>query len=443
MAKTNDMREVARRVVKTSLAKGAKEAAARTYKVREVSVQWRDGKLEQINEATTRGVGLQLYVDGRYSMASSSDLRPEALDQFIADSVAMTRALAVDPFRSLPDPALYEGRAKLDLQLQDPAYAAVTAEQRREIAKEIEAGARAVKGAEAILSVTTSFSDTLTEELRLASNGFEGERVTTAFFTSAGVTVKDQDGRRPEDFAYGGVRFLGEMPSATGVGRQAAERAIGRLGSKKGESAVLPMVLENRSGGRLVSALIEPLSASALQQKRSFLEGKVGQAIGSELLTIADDPHVPKGFGSRLYDNEGLAAKRLPVVEKGVLRNYFVDTYYGKKLNLAPTTGSPSNGAWALGDKPVAGLIAEVKDGIYVTGFLGGNSNATTGDFSLGVKGFRIRGGALAEPVSEMNISGNMAEMLKRLVAVGNDPFPYSSLRTPTLVFEGVQFAGL
>ncbi len=202
-------------------------------------------------------------------------------------------------------------------------------------------------------------------------------------------------------------------------------------------------MLDNRAAGRLVGFLAGPLSAASLQQRRSFYEGKRGTQVGSALLTLADEPLLPRGLGSRLFDGEGIAARRLPIFEAGVLRNYYVDTYYGRKLKLDPTTGGRSNLAWGLGPKSKLELIADAKNGFYVTSFLGGNSNGTTGDFSLGVSGFRIRGGRIAEPVAEMNVAGNHLELWQRLVAVGNDPFPYSALRTPTLVFEGVQFAGL
>jgi PmbA protein len=438
-----DVREIARAAMKSALAKGAREAAATVRRSRNVSLEWRDGKVEKINEATTRGLTLQLYVDGRYSQVSSSDLRPEALSTFIGDSISMTRVLSEDPFRSLPEPALYEGRASVDLQLEDPAYPTVTPEQRRKAAQQMEEAARGVKGAGAILSVSTGFDDTRTESFRVASNGFEGERVDTVFFVSASVSVKDADGRRPEDYSFGGSRFLGEVPAVGEVGRQAAERAISRLGAKKPPSAVMTLVVDNRAAGRLMGALGGPLSGASLQQKRSFLEGKLGQAIGSPLLDVVDDPLIPKAFGSRLYDFEGLAAKKRPVFERGVLHSYYIDTYYGKKLKMAPTSGGVSNLAWTLGTKPQAAILKDVGEGILVTGFLGGNSNGTTGDYSLGVQGFRIRGGERAEPVGEMNIAGNMLDLLAKLTAVGNDPWPYSSMRTPTLVFEGVQFAGV
>lgn len=438
-----DYQDVARQAMKAALAKGAREAAATISRTREVSVEWRDGKVERINEATRRSLGLQLYVDGRYSAVSSSDLRPEALDTFIADSVAMTRVLAEDPFRALPDPALYEGRAGVDLQLEDPAYPTVTPERRRQATKEMEDAARAVKGAEAILSVSTGFSDTRTESFRVASNGFEGARVDTVFVGLAQASVKDADGRRPEEYDYAQARFVSAVPSTADIGRRAAERALSRLGSKKGESAAMTLVLDNRAAGRLIGALVQPLTGAALQQKRSFLEGKVGQPIGSPLFDVADDPLIPRAFGSRLWDGEGMAAKRMPVFEKGVLRNYFLDTYYAKKLGLAPTTGGPSNASWTLGTKSQAEILKDVGEGLLVTGFIGGNSNGTTGDYSFGIQGFRVRGGQRAEPVSEMNIAGNLLDLMKKLTAVGNDPWPYSSMRTPTLVFEGIQVAGV
>ncbi|HYG69612.1 MAG TPA: metallopeptidase TldD-related protein, partial [Anaeromyxobacteraceae bacterium] len=251
------------------------------------------------------------------------------------------------------------------------------------------------------------------------------------------------DGRRPEEYAATGGRFRDALDAPEVVGRRAAERAAARIGAKKGESAVLPMVVENRAAGRLVGYLLAPLAAASLQQKRSYLEAKLGERVGSARLELRDDPHVVRGLGSRLYDGEGLAARPFPVFEQGVLRSYYVDCYYGRKLGMAPTTGRTSNLAWTLGDRSPERLLADVGEGVLVTGFLGGNSNGTTGDFSLGVRGFRIRNGALAEPVGEMNVSGNHLELWTRLAAVGDDPYRNSAMRTPTLVFEGVQFAGL
>jgi PmbA protein len=440
---TTDMMDIAWRCVKTALAKGAHEAGARVGRNRDVTVEWRDGRVDRINEATRRGVQLKLYVDGRYSVASSSDLRPEALERFIADSVANTRVLAVDPNRALPDPELYAGQAKKDLQLVDPRYDSVTPEKRREVASAAEAAARGVEGAERILSVTSAFNDTRSEAVRVHSNGFEGEEETTTFAAWTEVAVKDDDDRRPSDYAYGLVRHLDALPAAAAIGQEATKRALARVGSTKVESARYTMVLDARAAQRLVGAFAGALSGAALQQKRSFLEGKVGAEVASPLVDVVDNPLVARGLGSRLFDGEGIAARPLPLLEKGVLRNFYIDTYYGKKLKMAPTTGGSSNLQWAQGTRSQEQLLADVGDAILVTGFLGGNSNDTTGDFSFGVQGFHVKGGQVAEPINEMNISGNHLEIWKRVAAVGNDPYPYSSLYTPTLVFEGVEFAGL
>jgi PmbA protein len=437
-----DLLDITRRAAELARRKGASDAAAGSYRARHVEVAWRDGRVENVSEATTRGLGLELYVDGRYAAVSTSDLRPDALERFVEDSVALARTLSPDPHRRLPEPELYRGQPKVDLELEDPSYGALEAAERRRVAAALESAARAVPGADKFLSVTTSVSDTQAESALVQTNGFEGTKRGTDFWISAEVTVRDPDGRRPEEYAASGGRFRAAVEPADVVGRRAAERALSRIGSAKGASAVLTMVVDNRASGRILGSLLGPLAAASVQQKRSYLEGNAGATIGSALLDIVDDPLVPRGLGSRLYDSEGIAARAFPLFERGVLRNYYVDTYYGRKLGMAPTTARTSNLAWKLGDRPREGLVAAAGEGILVTGFLGGNSNGTTGDFSLGVRGFRIRGGALAEPVAEMNVSGNHLELWKRLVAVGNDPYAYSALRTPTLVFEGVQFAG-
>jgi PmbA protein len=434
--------DLTRTAASIALRKGAREAAAGGWQARHVEVTWRDGRIEKVSEATTRGLALDLYVDGRYVAVSTSDLREEALDRFVEDAAILARKLAPDPHRMLPDPALYRGQSDVDLELEDPSHAELDSAVRRRKAEELEAAARAVPGTDRIVSVTTGVSDTCAESALVQTNGFEGTRRGTDFWISAEVTVKDPDGRRPEESAASGSRFRAEVEPPAVVGRRAAERALARIGSVKGASAPMTMVVDARSAGRVVAALLGPLGAASIQQKRSFVEGKVGTAIGSPLLDVTDDPFVVRGLGSRTYDGEGLASRPFPVFEAGVLRNLYVDTYYGRKLGIPPTTARASNLAWRLGPRSQVELLAAAGEGILVTGFLGGNSNGTTGDFSLGVRGFRIRGGRPAEPVGEMNVSGNQLELWKRLAAVGNDPYRYSAMRTPTLVFEAVQFAG-
>lgn len=439
----SELLDVAKKAVLLAQQKGAKEARVTAYRSRDVELQWRDGKVENVTEATTRGINVQLYVDGRYASVSTSDLRPEALERFLDDSVAMARTLTADAFRTLPDPKLYAGRSTADLVLVDPKYGDRTADARRALAKQLEDAARAVKGADVILSVTTNVADSNGRMARATTNGFEGERETTDFSVSVDVSVKDPDGRRPSDGLGASSRFFGELPPPDELGRASTARALARIGAKKTESKVMTMVVENRVARRLVGALLGAMTARAVQQKQSFLEGKVGTPLFGKLFTMIDDPFVPKGMGSRLFDGEGIAAKRFPVVEAGVLKALYIDDYYGRKLHLAPTTAGASNLLFPGGKGDLEELIEGVKDGVLVTGFLGGNTNGTTGDYSLGVQGFRIRDGKRAEPVGETNISGNQVGLWQKLVKVGADPYTFSSMRTPTMVFDAVQFAGV
>jgi PmbA protein len=441
--KTQNLMDVARGAVALARKHGAADAAAGLTRTRDVQLTWRDGKLEKLSEATTRGLQLELYVDGRYSMVATSDLRPEALSRFVEDSVALARVLARDAARALPDPRWYVGQEKADLDLVDAGHEAIDPPRRRDTVQAIEVAAREAPGAKALLSVTTDYQDTMTDSVRVHSNGFEGSRRATTFAISAQASVQDPDGRRPEDFDYAVTTHLAALPDPAAVGRGAVERTLARVGAKKGATGARTIVVDRRAAGNLVARFNAALTAASLQQKRSFLEGKLGQRVASEKLTVIDDPFVRRGLGSRLYDAEGLAARRFPVVEAGVLKSYYVDNYYGRKLGMDPTTRSASNLVFAAGAKDRAALLADVKDGLLVTGFLGGNSNATTGDFSLGLKGFEIVGGQVAGPIGEMNLSGNHLEFWQKLAAVGDDPFPYSSVRVPTLVFENVMVAGV
>jgi PmbA protein len=204
----------------------------------------------------------------------------------------------------------------------------------------------------------------------------------------------------------------------------------------------MTILVEARAARTLLRHLVGPLSGGALQQKESFFEGHIGKVVGSGALTLSDEPLLERGLGSRPFDGEGIACRPRTLIDGGLLRSYLVDVYHGSKLGLAPTTGRSTNLVLAPGKKPLDALLAELKDGILVTSFLGGNSNSTTGVFSLGISGFRVANGEKREPISEMNISGTHLDLWKRLVAKGNDPYVYSTVRSPSLVFEGVSVAG-
>jgi PmbA protein len=274
----------------------------------------------------------------------------------------------------------------------------------------------------------------------VSSNGFEGDTSNSYYGLNAQVSVKGDDAR-PESYWSESAIFYNELKKKD-IGKKALDRALQKIGQKKLESAKMPMIVEYRVVSRLFSPLISALNGSAIQQKNSFLIDQLGEKVLSEKLTVTDDPFIISGRGSRFFDSEGLATKKRPVFENGVLKNYFIDTYYGKKLEMEPTSGSNTNLVFNLGNKDLDGLVAGVDRGILVTGFNGGNCNGSTGDFSYGIEGFLIEKGKIVQPVSEMNITGNMKELWSNIGEIGNDVNENSSWLTPSILFEGVDFSG-
>ncbi len=425
-----------------ALANGADQAAARISRARFVDLKLREGKVESLQASTSRGLSVSIYEGGgRYSSNSTGVLDEAHVKRFVEECMAMTRVLSPDPHRGLPDPELYGPTEGVELDVVDPDYDALDTDRRLALATEVEQAALE-QGGEDIISVTSRVMHQSGESLQVHSNGFRGEKRGTSFHLGASVTARDEDGRRPEDHHFVGARHLADLPAAAPVGQEAARRALARRGAGKAPSGRMTLLVENRAASRLLASLMEPLRGSALQQKRSCMEGKLGQQIGSPRLDVVDDPLLPRGLGSRLYDGEGLAARRRPLFEQGKLSTYLIDVYYGRKLGTGPTGGSTGNMLLTPGDTDLEALVGGVEQGILVTSFLGGNANPATGDFSFGVSGFQIQAGQRLGPVGEMNISGNHAELWQQLDAVGSDPYPYSSWRTPSLLFSDVQFSG-
>ena len=433
--------DIAQWVVEQTLKEGANEASVNISNSRNVSIDFRDKKIEELKESTENSLSLEIYTNHRYSSHSTNDLRKSTLKKFISEAVAATKYLTEDEFRSLPDPKYYPKKSNTNLELIDSSYKDVDSGERVKIAQEIEAAAMEVS--DKIISTTSGYSDTSYQTVKVHSNGFSGESEGTQFWAGASVTVRDGETGRPSDWYWSGARFRNELPSNDFLGKEAARRALRKIGQKKIETGKFNMVVENRVGGRLLGMLQSPMSARSLQQKSSYLEGMLGKQIASDKLTIIDDPFLIRGFGSKYFDGEGLATKKRTMIENGILNNYYVDNYYGKKLGMEPTSGSSSNIVFKYGSRSYEEMTKVLESGILVTSFIGGNSNSTTGDFSFGVVGLLVKNGDIIQPINEMNISGNAKDFWKQLVEVGNDPYPYSSWRIPGMMFEDIQFSGL
>lgn len=420
--------------------KGASQAAVSISRSRTVEVEVREQKIEKITESTDNNLNLQIYRDYKYSGHSTNNLQKNQLKRFIEEAVEATGYLAADEDRQLTDPSLYPTDTSMDLKLNDPKHPTVTPENRLSRAMETEQLVR--DGYSDILSASASFRDVASEGVRVHSNGFEGEHASTYFSMRASVTIMDQ-GSRPAGSYFAGSRFLDNIPSAGHIAQNTLHDALQQRGQQTIASGRYHMIVDNRIAPNLIWRLFQPMSARNIHQKNSFLDGMIDKKIGSDLLTVIDDPLIPTGLGSRHYDNEGIAAQKRAMVENGVLKAYFVDNYYGRKLGITPNGGSPSNILMTYGNKNQQQIIGSQNKAILITSFNGGNANPTTGDFSFGISGQLIQNGKIVQAVNEMNISGNFKQLLHQLIETGNDPHPYSSMQTPTLVFRDVDFSGL
>ncbi len=428
--------------IKTAKSAGADECRVGMNSSRFVEISYRERKPENIKEASTRSFGIEVFVNGRYSSQSTSDLRKKALKDFIVNAIATTKLLEEDPYRTLPDPKYYKGRAKRDLRILDPDYKKLSPEDRHRMVKAIEESCIA-KGGKKVISVTASEYDSLNETLMMTSNGFEGSEEYTVFNAVAELTVQGEGDRRPSGYDYAVSLIRKDMPPPERIGAGAARRTLDLLGGKKIKTEALPIIVENRNVPRMLGGFISAMYGSNIQQKRSFLADKKGEKIASKHFTLIDDPFVVSGLGSGLFDSDGLATKKRTMVDSGVLKEFYVDWYYSRKLGWEPTAGRPSNLIIPPGKRSVKEIMKDLGRGILITGFIGGNSNSTTGDTSVGIFGNLFENGKPVQPVAEMNVAGNHLKIWNNLVEVANDPWVYSSWRTPSLVFKDIVVSGL
>ncbi|MFO7981586.1 MAG: TldD/PmbA family protein [Candidatus Aminicenantes bacterium] len=428
--------------IKTAKSSGADDCRVQISNQRLVEISYRNRKPENIKEASTRGLSIEVYVNGRYSAQSTSDLRKTAVKDFISNAVSATKLLAEDPYRTLPDPKYYKGREDKDLRLVDPEYKNFSPEDRHKMVQDIEESCLE-KGGDKVISVTAEEQDSYVEEVLLASNGFEGYSEATIYVAVASMTAKDEGDRRPSDYSFVVCTNRKEMPKPEQVGKEAAECTLNLLGARKIKTEKFPVVLENRQVSRLLGGFLAAMHGSSIQQKRSFLADKKEKNVGSQHFTIIDDPFIKGGLGSRLFDGDGFAAKKRTMVDAGDLKEFYIDWYYSRKLGWEPTTGAPSNLIIPPGKRSVQEIMKDLNRGIFITGFIGGNSNPTTGDASMGIIGQLFENGQPVQAVSEMNIAGNHLQFWQRLIETADDPWIYSSRRTPSLVFEDMVVSGL
>lgn len=436
---TNEKYALADDVVEHALKSGAEQVSVSVFDNRSTEIEIRDQKIDSLKESNQASLSLSIYVDNKYSAHSTNRMNREELFRFVEEAIASTRFLAADEYRSLPDPELYYKEGGPSLDIFDSSIDSLDAKAKIDLARKVMEEAYGKD--ERILSVSSYYYDSISGGIMVTSNGFRGSSANTGVQLVAEVSVKSNTGR-PNAYWYESQVFFDKLKKE-GIGSKALERALGKSDPKKINSGLYEVIVENRVAGNLLSPLYDSLAGSSLYQKQSFLIGKQGKPVASEVLTAIDDPHIPSAPGSRLFDNEGLRSVVRPIIEKGVLKDYYIDTYYGKKLGMKPTSGSSSNVVFETGTRKPEEMIASMKKGVLITGFIGGNCNGSTGDFSYGIEGFYIENGSIVHPVNEMNIAGNMTQFWFNLKEMGSDVREDDSIRIPSIRLEGVQLSGI
>ena len=405
-----------------------------------------NGEVDKTAYALDQSLQLQLFVDGRFGTFSSNRLEEKELQAFIRSAIDTVRMLEPDKFRSLPEPGrlVKDATTGHELGLYDPEYENLTSASRKKMALESCFWPRkeeAEKGF-TLISEEGEYSDSLFDSITMDSQGLFARHTETSFEIGYEATVEDAHGNHYSNFWWDASPRLQDL-KLDSCARTACERAAASLFPVDIDSCRTNLIVDSECAGKLVSPLLNALGGFAVQQNNSFLASKLGEKLFPETLNIIDLPRVPGETGCRLYDSEGVATRDLPIIENGVVKTFFINTYIGRKMDVEPTIED----ATRVKLMPVGGfstqeeLLEKIGDGILVTGFNGGNSNAATGNFSYGMEGFLVRGGKKVHPVREMLITGDFISLWNNLVATADDARPCMSKLIPTLAFKDVSFS--
>ena len=437
--------DLAERLVAAARRAGADTADAVAVRSMSLSVEIREGAVEESQRSESDDVGLRVLVGRRQSVVSTNDIRADVA-QLAERAVAMAKIAPEDRYAGLADESLLE-RSPPELDLVDPALPSVTVLEER--AKTAEAAGLAVKGV--TKSEGASASAGIGGMVLVTSHGFQGSYLSSRH-SLAMSAIAGEGTAMERDYDFSSALHAADLDPAERIGRSAGERAVARLNPRKAATKRVPVVFDRRIAGGLVGHLAGAINGSAVARKTSFLRDKLGQQLFKPGIRIIDDPLRKRGQRSRPFDGEGVKGRVMAIVDDGVLKTWILDSATGRELNLATTghaqrgvSSPPSPGSTNLhleaGKRTPDELIADIADGFYVTELIGMGVNQVTGDYSRGASGFWIENGRRTYPVSEVTIAGNLVAMFGALEPANDLEFRYGT-NAPTVRIEGLTVAG-
>lgn len=451
-----DLESLTADVVALAVKAGASDAEAVAREGDEFSVNVRMGQIETLKESGSCGLGLRVFLGTRSASTSTSDLTADGIRQLVEGAMALVQFTEEDPFTGLPEAGEF-GSVAGELHLFDDDVYSLSGEERIEWARRAEAAAL---GADPRITNSDggSFEASSGRKALANSRGFAGGYRTSYAGVSAAPLVQDANGAMQRDGWWSSARRLADVETPESIGKEAARRALRRLGARRVPTQRVPIVFAPEVARSLIGSVFEAASGDAVWRSASFLAGRLGNQIAGENLTIIDDntmllPTGMGGFGTSPFDGEGLPSLRTVVVERGVLQNYLLNSYTARKLGMKSThnasrglAGTPGIGCGNLylepGNLTPDQIIADVPAGLYVTSLMGFGVNTVTGDYSRGATGLWIENGQLTHAVEEVTIAGNLSEMLMNVTAIGNDLVFRGSVASPTLRIDGMTIAG-
>ena len=415
---------------------GATDASVTVGNSISESVSFRNRVLDESNRSDSLAISIETYIGKKRSSISSSNLLDENLKTLISKCFETTKITPEDEFNSLPDKDLLAGEIK-NLNLYDESH--LENDKKIDYLRELEEAASIDKK---IVNTESGFTENKSNFILANSDGFcNGYRSSS--FSASCVTVAKDENSMERDYEFTSKCHLNDIIDPKNLGKIAAEQTIKKLSPKKIGSDKISIIFDKRIAKGLLSSFASAISSSAIARGTSFLKDKIDQQIFSSSINIFDKPDLVKGMGSQCFDSEGVKSEALKLVERGFLKEYLVDTYNGKKLNLRSNgrSGGSTNLYFENGQISFEELLKIHSRSLYITETIGHGTNLVTGDYSVGANGFLVENGELKYPVSEITIAGNFNDMFKSITLANDLDFKYS-VNSPTMMIEGMTVAG-
>lgn len=433
-------------LIRKAKAAGADSADAVMFHAVSLSHAQRLGNVERLEREESNDLGLRVFKGKRQAIVSSSDKSQAALDELVERAVAMAKVVPEDPFCGIADPDQI-AREIPQLDICDPMEP--TPEELIERAKRCEEAALAVEGVTNSGGADASWG--AAHIAMAASNGFAGGYSSSGHSLSVSVLAGGRDGME-RDYDFSSAVYGEDLRTAEEIGRQAGENTVARLNPRKPKTAQVPVIFDPRVSASLMSHMIGAINGPAIARGTSFLKDYLGKQVFAKGINIIDDPHRPRGLRSKPFDGEGLANQRRAIIADGELQTWLLSLSSARQLGLQSTGNAsrgtsgtpgpaPTNLYMEPGELSPEELIADIKQGFFVTEMMGSSINGLTGDYSRGAGGFWIENGQIAYPVSEVTIAGNLKDMYLQLTPANDLVFRYGS-NAPTLRVEGMTVAG-